>query len=41
MDCGDYANKAMGPPKPKICINCGYENKFNAKFCENCGLHLD
>jgi hypothetical protein len=41
MDFGDYANKVMGPTKPKICINCGHENHYSAKFCVNCGLHFD
>lgn len=41
MDSLEYANRAMGPPKPKICLNCGHENHSNAKICDNCGLHLD
>lgn len=41
MDFGDYANKAMGSVKPKICENCGHKNKHNAKICDVCGIHLD
>lgn len=41
MDILEYSNRAMGKPKSKICLICGHENKFNARICENCGLHLD
>lgn len=41
MDSLEYSRRALGEPKPKICLNCGRKNHSNAKICENCGLHLD